>query len=387
MKKYYWAYRNKITCKLFGVAKIPAKGKSKGAVLLSYITSPFTSSLGSPHTDPHTSYWECAEIARLFSEKGYDVDVIDWNNTKYIPRKAYAVCIDTHKNLERLSKYLSKNCIKVMHVVSAYSNFQTEAEKKRLDSLEIRRGVRLIARRTEESTENPKFADYMEGFGNKRVHQTYERFRKNIFPIKESVSKIFDFPQDKDFARARNKFLWFGGGGAIHKGLDMIVEAFSQMPELHLHIIGPILSEKDFLEEYKSELALPNITLHGRPRIDALGKMTVDGEPFEKIANECAALVYMSCSEGTSGAVIQGMHVGMIPIITPESGIMESAPQILVETPTPEKIKEIVKEFANLPSEKIKKMALDSWSFARTNYSKEAFSKGYKEFIEKVLHL
>ncbi len=118
--KIIYAYRNKLSNKLRGVAHVPAQGKKKGDILLSYLVRPFTLAPWEHPTDPHTNYWECSEIARLFSERGYAVDVINWSNTIFIPRKPYAAIIDTHQNLERLSPLLPSDCKKVMHVTFSY---------------------------------------------------------------------------------------------------------------------------------------------------------------------------------------------------------------------------------------------------------------------------
>jgi len=381
------AYTNKISNKLYGVVHMPAVGSQKGIVLLSYITSPFTQTPHETHTDPHASYWECSEIVRLLTKRGYAVDIIDWKNDTFVPKKKYSMCIDTQKNLGRLAPLLPPLCKKVMHVVSSYADFQNQAETKRLEQLKTRRGITLQAHRTESETKNPKFADYIEGFGNKTIHATYARFNKNIFPIHESVSKTFDYPVEKDFSKAKRTFLWFGGGGAVHKGLDLALEAFATTPNLHLHIVGPVSAEKDFTSAYEKELSLPNINLHSRPKIDTNGNMTIDGKPFSEIADICGAIVYMSCSEGTSGAVVQAMHAGLYPIITPETGIDEQAPATVIPEPTVEKIRDAVIKFSTLPNEVIKEMTYSSWKFARSFYSKEEFSRTYSEFLDTILHI
>ena len=383
----YWAYRNKITNKIWGVCHVPAQSKKKGAVLLSYITTPFTQSPGKAPTDPHTSYWECAEMARLFSERGYDVDIIDWKNDTFIPKKKYVACIDIQKNLERLSAHLTPETIKVMHVVSAYAEFQNNAEAQRLLDLKNRRGASLLPRRTEIISRNPFYADVMEGFGNKTIYNTYKKFGKDVFPIHASVSKTFEWPKTKDFELAKKHFLWFGGGGAVHKSLDLILEAFIDMPDLTLHIVGPVSAEIDFINEYSKELKSPNIKLYNRPKINTKGDMFVNEKPFTDITDKCGALIYPSCSEGTSGAVIQAMHTGLIPIISPETGINEGAPIILITNPTVAHIQKTVREFTKLSKEEVSKRSYDIWSFARSYYSKEAFSKSYASFITTILNL
>lgn len=372
-------YLNKITNKLCGIVYVPAIGKKKGCVLISYITEPFTK-------DPrffsnlHTNYWECYEMARLFSERGYTVDIINWDNHKFIPKKKYVVCVDTQNNLEHLSKFLPKDCKKVMHIVTSFGNFQNNAERERLKALEKRRGIVLSPRRQMLPTRNLEYADYLEGFGNKFVHDTYTEFSKPIFSIPISTVKLFDLQVNKNYETARTNFLWLGGGGAVLKGLDLVLEAFVKNPKLTLHVCGPIHAEKDFAEAYKKELhETANIHLYGR--IDVTSKL------FEEISSKCGALIYPAFSEGTSGAVVQAMHAGIVPIITPQSGIYEDAGAIIIKEPTVDSISTAINSFAELQPEIVKTTAQNIWAYARDHYTRESFSKAYANFIDTVLKI
>ena len=64
-----------------------------GSVLLSYLTRPFLAA-GGAEADAHTNVWECRQIAQTFLDLGYAVDVIDWNNTRFRPRKPYRFLVD-----------------------------------------------------------------------------------------------------------------------------------------------------------------------------------------------------------------------------------------------------------------------------------------------------
>jgi len=381
------SYKNKLTNKLWGVVHIPAVGKKKGDVLLSYITEPFTRAPWEHFTDPHTNKWECAEIARLFSVRGYVVDIINFDNIKFIPRKKYAVCIDIMQNLERLTKYLPADCKKVMHITSAYGEFQNTVEKQRLLELKHRRNISLAPHRTGVVSNNPAYADFLEGLGNQTIHATYARFKKYIYPIPISVAREFDFPKQKDFNTARTNFLWFGGGGAILKGLDLVIEAFATLPQLSLHIVGPLTREEDFAQAYKHELALPNIKYYQRPRISPDGKMRSGDIPFINIANSCAVLIYPSASEGTSGAVVQAMHAGLIPIVTKQTGISENAPVIICDMPTVESIRNLAMQISKTNPLELRENAYKAWSYAREHHTQKTFSEEYSRFIGDILHL
>ncbi len=385
--RYLLAYRNKISNKLFGVVRLPCEGKRKGAVLLSYLTGPFTFTPKEYYTDPHSNPWVSMEIARLFSKRGYDVDVIDWNNNHFIPRKKYSVCVDLQYNLSRLSPFLQSKCIKIMHLVSSYPQFQNNAEDERINALKKRRGASLPPKRTDPDTSNPKYADFVEGYGNKTVHNTYPLVGGKIIPIPIPAMEQYDFPKNKDFDKARKHFLWFGGGGAILKGLDLVVETFASLPHLQLSIVGPSSYEKEFGEIYAKELNMPNITRFERPRINKNGEIKAGDKDLLEILNQCGATIFLSASEGGSGAVVHAMQAGLYPIVTPQSGINEEAPSIVIENPTIDNIKKVVEEFSNITPEKLEELSKNSWAFAQKYHTKEAFTKAYENFLDTIVKL
>lgn len=382
------AYKNKISNRVFGVVTLPAKTRKRGVALLSYLTGPFTRLPWQHFTDPHTNYWECSEIARLLTMRGYEVHIIDASNTHFVPHRRYDIAVDVRQNLERLHTMLPASCKKVMHITSSDSIFQNTAEARRLADLKRRRGIDLPPKRLETGAENPAYADYLEGFGNQTVHATFTRFKKQIYRIPISVAQMFDFPEDaaKDFELARKHFLFFSGGGAVLKGLDLVVEAFAGTPDLHLHIIGPAAYEKEFRAVYASELALPNISCYPRPRIDKTGNMLVGNTTFQAITDKCATLIYPSASEGTSGAVIQAMHAGVFPIVTKQTGLSEDTPAIILEDPSVESIRMQAKKIAQTEPTILKQMSYQAWIYAREHHTKEHFSFAYGQFIDDILH-
>lgn len=388
LRRYATSYRNKITNKLFGVVSAAHRGKKRGAVLLSLITGPFTLAPKEYFSDPHSNYWVAPEIARLFSERGYDIDIINWDNRHFIPRKKYAACVDMQYNLERLSPLLGPQCVKIMHLMASHPKFQNEAEQARIHALQKRKGVLLAANRTVPFSSDPRCADFIEGYGNKTVHDTYRAFGKKIISIPIPAMEMYDFPQRKNFAVAQKNFLWFGGGGAVLKGLDLCLETFASLPHLNLIIIGPASYEKEFESLYAQELKLPNITRYGRPRINEENEESRVGDTYlHEIMEQCGAIISLSASEGTSGSVVQAMHAGLFPIITSQTGIDERAPSMVIENPTLENIRKAVLDFSNLPVEKVAELARESWSFARQHYTKESFTKAYSDFIDTVLQL
>jgi len=347
-----------------------------GNVLLSYTTLPF---ITKKHVlDSHTNRWECREIAHLFLKRGYTVDVINWENTSFIPKKKYDFFFDIHKNMERLAPLLNKDCIKILHLTGSEARFQNKAEMERLLNLEKRRGVKLKPRRQVELTDPVVYADYISLLGNKTTESTYNFKNANPCSIPLSTTHTYPSPENKNLKSAKKNFIWFGGVGAVHKGLDLVLEAFVKMPEFNLTVMGKTSNEKDFAEEYTREL-------YDTININYVGFIDPGSPEFKNIINSSMGIVYPSSSEGQSGAVITAMHAGLIPIISENSGVNVEDFGILLKKNTVEEIQEAVEKIASTPEDELKKKALGAWAYAREHHTRERFSKEYDAFIESLI--
>jgi len=374
-----WAYKNKITNKLFGVVNMHHVGEKKGNILLSYITEPFTLAPYEHKSLLHSNYQECKTIADIFSKKGYDIDVINATNTTFIPKKHYSFLIDIKSNIERLRKMLPDTTM-VMHIVESHHLFHNKAEQARLEQLYKRKGVKLIRRRTTEEHQNVENADYLEGLGNKHTLSTYSHIKKDIYSVPISTTVRFESPAHKNFDLIRKNFLWIGGGGAVHKGLDILLELFSKTPDYTLHICGPVRAEEDFINLYKKELfETKNIHLYGR--------ISPDSKEFKKIIDNTLVVIYPSSSEGQAGSVITAMHAGLIPIVSVESGVDIDNFGITLKNCTEEEIKKEIKFLSTLPTTTLKQMALETWEYANTHHTIETFKKHYEDFVTNILHI
>jgi glycosyltransferase involved in cell wall biosynthesis len=372
-------YARKVARRLFGVITIKLKnGARNGWVLLSYVTHPFTIQKKELMKSPHTNPWECLEIADILLERGYGVDVIDWTNATFVPKKDYAMVIDVNQNLERFTKVLPRECVKIFYIAGAHWRYQNEAEQKRLKELKERRGCVLKPRRQMNPSNNIEYADYATALGNGFAKGTFSFANKNILNIPLLSIAQFPSPEQKDFKNIRKNFVWIGGGGAVHKGLDLTLECFAKLPEYRLIICGPVAAEKDFIECYKKEL-------YETPNIKLVGRIDVRGNQFKKIVDDSIGLIYPTCSEGQAGSVITGLHAGLIPITTYQSGVNVESFGITLENVSVPEIEKAAKTIASLPEKELRKRAVSAWNYARENHTMEIFRKTYAAFIDQVI--
>jgi len=370
--------RNRI--KRLTVVSLKPDKPSGGNVLLSYLVEPFRDlKPGQPVPILHTNYWECMQIARTFLELGYCVDVISFFNDVFIPKKDYAFFIDTRHNLERLTPFLNKDCVKILHIDTAHILFHDTAECNRLLALQQRRGVTLKPRRFEMPNLAIEHADCGTILGNEFTMSTFRYANKPLYPIPISTPVLYPWPEKKDFEACRKRFLWFSSGGMVHKGLDLLLEAFAQMPDYHLTICGPVDREEDFKAFYYKEL-------YQTLNIRVFGWVDISSPEFAEITNNCLGLVYPSCSEGQSGAVVTCLHASLIPILSYQSGVDvgEDFGSVL-KTCSIEEIKESVKRISNLPLATLKEMARKAWEFARANHTKEKFAAAYRDAVKQII--
>lgn len=351
---------------------------SQGNVLVSYDTKPFLLESGETIPKSHTRYWESYQIAKTFLDLGYCVDVIHWTNKIFKPNKKYKYFIDGRWNLERLALHLNQDCIKIMHIDTAHTLFQNAAECNRLLQLQQRKGVTLKARRYEVPNLAIEHADCATILGNKFTISTFKYAKKPLYRIPISTPLLFPWPHKKNFEVCRKKFLWFSSGGLVLKGLDLLLDTFSEMPEYDLTICGPVKNEKDFEQAFYKEL-------YETPNIHTLGWIDVESSKFIEIANSCISVIHPSCSEGGGGSVIGCMHAGLIPIVSYEASVdIEDEFGILLRNFSVDEIKKSIKAVSDFSTQELKLMSKRAWEFARKNHTQESFAQKYREFAEKI---
>ncbi len=358
---------------------LKSENRPKGNVLLSYTINPFLVKDGKSFDHRHNCDWECFQIAKTFLDLGYHVDVIPFTNDEFVPGKDYAFFIDVLSNMQRIAPMLNSNCKKIFYTVFAHWLFNNSAEYQRYLSLQQRKGKILNPRIILQSNLGIEYADYCILRGNEFTISTYRYAQKPIFqiPISTTVDPIAI--EDKNYEACRNSFVWFGGWGLVHKGLDLVLEAFAEMPECHLSVCGPIQREDDFEQAYYREL-YQTLNIH------TIGWVDVKGPQFAGVMNNCIGLIFPSCAEGQSGSVVNCLHAGLIPVISYESGVdVHEDFGIIMESCSIDAIKSSVKRISSLPAGELKKMSSKAQQFAKDNFTRETFTEGFKKALSEIM--
>lgn len=360
----------------------PLSAKSKlhpqGKVLIAYLRWPFQEGYNAPRARGHTNAFEVMAIAQTYQELGYQVDIIDHDDPNDIPPADYCVAIDLHGQLEGWNTWLPKSCHRLLHATGAHWLVSNHGELERLAAIRDRKGVALLPQRQVPPSRSAAFADQIVVVGNEYTMDTFHFAKKPITRIPLSSAYEFPYPEQRDISLAKKNFLWLGSCGMVHKGLDLVLEAFSKMPQLSLTVCGRPEKEVDFFHLYKQELLhIPNITLHGW--------IDMASPEFAHLAQTHIGIIYPSCSEGGAGSVIHSMHAGMVPMCTKEASVDLCDFGILIKNGSLDAVMNAAQQFASLSNKEVEERAINAYTYVRKHHTRELFQKNYRSFAEHLL--
>jgi len=346
-------------------------------VLVSYITAPIR--MG---PDFNRFMFSNAGIARsmikVLVEMGCVVDLIDWNCMDFESDKTYDLFIGhAGANWEYLSRNIVGDAVKIYFSTSLYWKQFNRREMQRFDEFERRRGVRLPYDRLIESSEEYAChdADGIICLGNKHALESYKQF-----PICVNLnSACFEDnrcdPTAKDFESGRRHFLYFGSGGNVHKGLDLLVEAFTQL-DADLWCAGRI--EPDFIRVYRDELEL-------HPNIHLVGWVNLRSPRFYELMDRCNCTIFASCAEGSPGGVIECMNQGVIPIVSRDATIDVEDFGILLQDDSVEDIVRVVREVTAKSAQWHYAHSIRTREAVLADYLPQTFERNLRAGIEQVI--
>lgn len=352
---------------------------AKGHALLAYIVEPFLLEDEALPSTAHTHHTESLVIAEAFLSQGYNVDVIDYRNGTFQPSRSYRFFVGARTRFAELAARLNDDCIKIVHLDTAHFLFNNASAYRRLLALQQRRGVTTTSLRVIEHNFAVEHADYLTMLGNGFTQSTYSYAGKPIFRLPVPTPHVYPPQYDRDYAAAGKRFLWLGSGGFVHKGLDLVLEVFSGLPELHLTVCGPIddPGEREFVQAYHHEL-------YETPNIETVGWVDVGSQQFADITASCCALIYPSCSEGQAGSVVTCLQASLIPVVSYESGVDVEGFGTILRQCSHQEIREAVTYLSGVPARELSQMAHQAHDYARAHHTRDNYLSEFRKIIDTL---
>lgn len=355
-----------------------SKNGSQKKALLSYLVSPLLPPPSKRDRSTFSNAGIAQYIPRALNELGYSVDIVNYNNKKFVPKKRYDLFIGHGGlNFETIAMNLNPQCIKIYFSTGTYWKEWNRMEKERLDALQKRRGVilppdRIIDHDEEYANVN---ANGIICLGNEHAKKTYSQFPL-VINLNNAVYPDSYLPYKKNFEAGRTNFLFFNGGGNVHKGLDLLLEAFSQL-EANLYVRQDI--EPAFFKVYKRELTdYPNIHC-----IDYLDKPSKE---FFSMMDKCNFVISPTCAEGQPGSIIECMAHGLIPILSKEGNIDTKEFGITLPENSVEELISTIKLVSQKSPEWCRIQSDLTIEEVQNNYLPEHFLKNMKDAIRVVVN-
>lgn len=352
-------------------------------VLISYITKPFREGIDIIHTNSA----EVLEIAQVFRSLGFNVDIADYDYEGYIDYKKYNTIFGFGDPLVNSFKFNSiQSTTRIYYGTGMHISIQNQNSTKRIEAVKNKKGIwipesgRIVEKAWTQQTTN---VDAMIVLGNDEVKKSYQKyFEKNIYLLSPSIYKQLDYKkvlEDKHFEEAKNNYLWFGSSGLIHKGLDLVLDAFKTLPDLHLHVCGPIENEPKFKKAYYDEL-------YNKVNIHTYGFIKIDTLLFKEILNKCAFIIFPSCSEGGGASVLNVcVNGGLIPIVTKEASIDIDGFGLLINSFELSSVKMAIEDSQKLSQDELKTLS-ELTGKKISEYSLGNYSKLLKTHLSSIFN-
>jgi glycosyltransferase involved in cell wall biosynthesis len=357
------------------------KSKYSKYALLSYIKQPFIRYYYS-----HTNSFEATSWGSILNELGYQVDVMNYDSFPRINLEKYHIICgggDVFKNYYENSK-LSHKATNIFYSGGMHVCHQNNISLNRVKDVFNKKGVWLpkSARFVEKTwTHNTTLVDGIVALGNDVCANSFKKhYSGPVFSLNAPFFKTLDAMNiiNSRSTNAKYHFLWFGSSGLIHKGLDLLLDYFKSRPNIYLHICGEINSEPDFIKVYRDELYhTANIINHGFIDINTC--------QFSEILQQCAFVIFPTCSEGGSPSVVTCIgNGGLIPIITKESTLSTGC-EIFINGFTNDDIDQTVTKALSMTDQQIKELQIANLNYILKHHSTDVYYNRLKEIISRVL--
>jgi glycosyltransferase involved in cell wall biosynthesis len=348
----------------------PAAATPRKRALVSYLVGPFLL----PPDDPEHVRFSNLGIARgvvqALNNLGYAVDVVDHIDRRFRPAREYDVFVGhgTH-NFRPIAQRLPARTRKVFLASTTYWRFNNAQATARAQDLFRRRGVRLPPDRQipDEEEWSVTHSDAIFGLGNARHRATFppgltvRSLNNAAYPVAPGAAPA---PDEKDFGQARRHFLFFAGAGNVHKGLDLVLEAFAGVPDAEVWVCQEI--QPAFDRAYHREL-------HDLPNVHLVGHVPMRGERFRELVARCAYAILPSCSEACPGSVVECMHHGLIPVVSAACGLDTGDYGVTLADCRVETLAATLRDLGALAPERCRQMARDTLAAAARDFSADGF--------------
>jgi len=325
------------------------------------------------------------EMVKALNESGFLVDIVDMNVVNYIPTKTYDVFIGHGGNCKSILSSFDSNTKVIQYTSGAYWKEFNRLSTERYDNFSKRKNlptIKAFIRNLDGLVEGEEYlttkADFLFFANHPRTISTFGPY-KNKFKVVGWAAYVEQdlIPRKRDFDQGRKNFIYVAGtGGNIQKGMDLLLSAFAQTPDLHLYIYCTV--EDEVLYAYKKELSLANIHYIYHYRLWPFRSKLK--ELFSKINYTISAPI----DTGIGTAFIGSLGLGFIPVGYVDMVATEKD-SYLINSYEVDAIIKCIREVSTKPvewCEEASRLTIENYN---NNWTAESFSTKFKQLLNEIL--
>lgn len=325
-----------------------------------------------------TQPFEIFSIIRVLSRLEYCIDLIDCNDLSSLPHianKRYELIFGFGECFYQLTQQ-QPMAQSVLYMTEQHPEFSYREEQKRVNYFNQRHNKQIKIARSGIYYKlhhlEPKYSNIIV-MGEVEPFNEQYKYIHTIFPTGlQHPEYIYT---TKNHNLSRKHFLWLGtSGAAIHKGLDLLLDIFSQRDDIVLHIGGITAQDKKILHFPEKS----NIKDHGF--------INVKSDIFLKLIEECSYILLPSCSEACATSVTTGMLHGLIPVVMKDAGFNRLDTQaIFLSDFKLSYLDEQLTNLANQSSKMLEERSLSAYKFAHEKFSIKTFEQSIFRIMEEIV--
>jgi len=348
--------------------------KKQPRILISYISDPLRNLRAE---NGHTNFLEVLQIIHFYISKGFIIDITNANDTgvlSYIKNTKYDFIFGFGEVFFFMTKK-NPNVNNCIYVTENAPDFSSEKESERIKYFYERHGRKVSYLRTGVFFKNEhfKFANNAIVMG---IESYFKKFNFNkLLTINPTGHRNTNFTEVYTISeRMKKSFLWFGSTGAVHKGLDILIDVVQRNHDFELHICG--LREKylckNMMQKYK------NIYNHGF--------IDINSQKFIDIIKLVAFMILPSCSEAMSTAVLTVARHGVLPLLLRNVGMDRLTDHVFwLDDFKVEYIEKKMREVSKLDSDFLLQKSHALQKYADKEFCLTTFSENFKKCMDEIL--
>jgi len=342
--------------------------------LLSYLSLGMRWGSRDPRFMWHQNLRQSRTLALLLAERGYYVDVVQYDDAKFIPTASYDLVVSHPGIVSNRIRGIPRTGIRLCLRTGRHASFIDEALADRYALLRQRRASGLTWPGMGETNEVYNGYDAIACFdGNGGAVATFKDVGVPVYPFRNHANPDIDFVP-KDYRMARSGFLYMASHLPVLKGLDWLIEAFADTPGRHLYICGTVSDEIKHL--YAHEL--------NKVHIHSVGHVQFGSARFRDLCRHAAWYVSPSASEGCQGTALDWMAAGLVPILSDACGVDTQGAGIRIAPCTPDSLRAVLDAAERVSWADVEGLSCQARDCVESRYAVRHFVEDWNSILDRV---